>query len=294
MPHAVFTDSGSQESIRMDTPIIWLENLPRRLNFLPHVRTLAYSPQFTLTSECCCSSLQFCFRQSTGRSRYLEFTVDGVGYHAGFPHLMVKRPGQRIEFKNATESNTLYFSYLPESISFFDRRGLASDFVLTEIPLPDSFGLALRRITDFRENLGTPGVVDHFDLICYTLVHESLLLSADRQPAFNQNDRKIQKIASYLQVHFMDKTDFGRLAKQFGFSRRSFLRHWERIFEQPPGEYVANLRLLEAKRLLKETSLSIREIAARLGCYDDGYFCRFFAHRTGMTPRRYREKNTSS
>ena len=48
--------------------------------------------------------------------------------------------------------------------------------------------------------------------------------------------------------------------------------------------------LLEAKRLLQSTDLSIKEIAFELGFVDHAYFSNFFKSQTSMTPTKFREE----
>ncbi len=48
--------------------------------------------------------------------------------------------------------------------------------------------------------------------------------------------------------------------------------------------------LLEAKRLLQSTNLSIKEIAFELGFVDHAYFSNFFKSQTGATPTEFKEK----
>jgi AraC family transcriptional activator of pobA len=47
--------------------------------------------------------------------------------------------------------------------------------------------------------------------------------------------------------------------------------------------------LLEAKVLLKQTDLSISEIAYKIGEKGSSNFSRFFRTKTGVTPKEYRE-----
>ena len=53
-------------------------------------------------------------------------------------------------------------------------------------------------------------------------------------------------------------------------------------------DYIGNLRIRKARRLLEERTLSIGEIALRLGFYDSCHFSRTFRNRTGISPREYR------
>lgn len=57
-----------------------------------------------------------------------------------------------------------------------------------------------------------------------------------------------------------------------------------------PGELRRRTLMQEAKRMLANTSLSITEIADRLGYEDNAYFCRVFKKETGMPPSRFRQR----
>jgi len=53
---------------------------------------------------------------------------------------------------------------------------------------------------------------------------------------------------------------------------------------------IINERVLTgAKRLMKYTTLPLKEIAHSLGYKDLGYFCRYFKKATGLTPTEYKK-----
>ena len=54
-----------------------------------------------------------------------------------------------------------------------------------------------------------------------------------------------------------------------------------------PLEYINRIRVAAAKELLLNTSLSIGEIAALVGCANQNYFGRLFRRRTGQSPRQF-------
>ena len=60
------------------------------------------------------------------------------------------------------------------------------------------------------------------------------------------------------------------------------------VTEQSPMQLVHARILLEAKRQLLYTSISVSEIAYGLGFDDPAYFTRFFSQRTGLSPRAFR------
>ncbi len=55
-------------------------------------------------------------------------------------------------------------------------------------------------------------------------------------------------------------------------------------------QYLIDCRLREAKRLLREPSVRISEIAQRCGYSNSNYFAKAFKEATGMTPGEYRER----
>ncbi|GIL26509.1 AraC family transcriptional regulator [Actinocatenispora comari] len=58
----------------------------------------------------------------------------------------------------------------------------------------------------------------------------------------------------------------------------------------PPGTWIRRARVLEARRLLAGTDLTVAAVAARVGIADAAYFCRFFRRQTGQSPGGYRRQ----
>lgn len=55
-----------------------------------------------------------------------------------------------------------------------------------------------------------------------------------------------------------------------------------------PGQLVRRARVLEARRLLGGSDLTIAQVSSALGFNDPAYFCRFFRRETGSTPGGFR------
>lgn len=81
----------------------------------------------------------------------------------------------------------------------------------------------------------------------------------------------------------------GELARRVGVSRE----HLARVFRQQTGESpracLEWIRLREACRLLKETTMSAKEVAGTLGFGAPSHFTRVFHRRFGMPPSRFRD-----
>lgn len=71
--------------------------------------------------------------------------------------------------------------------------------------------------------------------------------------------------------------------------------YFSKLFKAETGttfvEYLTNLRMERAQELLRDESLSIKEICASVGYADPNYFSRTFKKNVGVTPTVYREGN---
>lgn len=60
------------------------------------------------------------------------------------------------------------------------------------------------------------------------------------------------------------------------------------------GEVIRNRIALEAKRMLINFSLTVKQIAYQLNFEDNSYFCKFFKKQTGLTPEAFRKQFNSA
>lgn len=81
-----------------------------------------------------------------------------------------------------------------------------------------------------------------------------------------------------------------KLAAQAGMSPRTFARRYAQRTNSTPARTVTVLRLDEARRLLTETDLSLKEIARMTGLAPEQNLRRAFQREMGVTPQLYRER----
>lgn len=62
----------------------------------------------------------------------------------------------------------------------------------------------------------------------------------------------------------------------------------KRVTGRAPGRLIRAGQILEAKRLIAGTDLTIRQVASQVGFGDPAYFGRFFRRETGVTPGAFR------
>ena len=85
-----------------------------------------------------------------------------------------------------------------------------------------------------------------------------------------------------------------RLARVSGVSEAHFARSFKEAFGVPPHRYLLTRRLERAKALLRDTDLSITEIAFQTGWNSLGTFGRTFRDVTGESPGELRVREKAS
>lgn len=126
-----------------------------------------------------------------------------------------------------------------------------------------------------------------------------LLLFIIRCQRFEQNviremdvdNQLIQEIATYIYQNYDKKLTLVDMSERFNISRSYLSKKFKVITGFGFKEYVVNVRIKNACRLLLETNKSITDIAFECGFNDSNYFGDAFRHVKGMSPNKYRKYN---
>lgn len=100
---------------------------------------------------------------------------------------------------------------------------------------------------------------------------------------------KVRRIHAYMQDHLSEEVRLSELAREAGLSASHFVTCFRRATGQSPHQYLVTQRIERAKTLLKNTQLSLAEIALRTGFSDQSHLTRMMRRHAGATPRRIRE-----
>jgi AraC-like DNA-binding protein len=104
----------------------------------------------------------------------------------------------------------------------------------------------------------------------------------------------LRKTLKIIEANFHDeKFSVELLANKTNMSVSQLNRKLNALIDQPAGQLIRSLRLQRAADLLKLKAGSISEICYGLGFTDQAYFSRAFKKQFGITPRDYKEKQTS-
>ena len=111
-----------------------------------------------------------------------------------------------------------------------------------------------------------------------------------------KSDLTATRIEEYIRekIGNGEKLTVDMLCKKFYLTKPSLLAVFHREFNDSPGNYILSYRINIAKKLLRETPLSIQEISEKSSFTDYNYFSRIFRKKIGMSPSAYRRKKEDS
>ncbi len=166
-----------------------------------------------------------------------------------------------IVFRNSNPSHAKILSLLAKSIELYQTDGIG-------------FELSLRN--------------------CLSELWLELILNLDSYPLRlsskqnRQSQFRLKQMLSFIRQNYMEHITLEDIANAALVSKSECLRCFRSRFDMTPIQYLIQCRLELACHLLRSTELNVKEVAARCGFDDAGYFGRIFRKRTGITPASYR------
>jgi AraC family transcriptional activator of pobA len=122
----------------------------------------------------------------------------------------------------------------------------------------------------------------------------SLLISKSVEKAFKDyetfhNNPFISKYLSLIDLNFKEERSVSFYAEKLHISANYLNIISKKSLNTSASSLIQNRILLEAKRLLKVSEMSVKDIVYDLGFYDHASFSKFFKTNIGMTPSQFKE-----
>jgi len=86
-----------------------------------------------------------------------------------------------------------------------------------------------------------------------------------------------------------DTRDIATIIDQCGMSRTHFFRVFKEQTGRSPHQYRLQFTMRRAGQMLRDSRLSVKEVAKALGFESPFHFSKLFKHKTGLSPRDYRD-----
>jgi AraC-like DNA-binding protein len=106
-----------------------------------------------------------------------------------------------------------------------------------------------------------------------------------------KNEMRINKVCLYIQNNFYTKISLKEVADLIFLTESNFCKFFKKATGKTYSDYLNELRINEACRLLVQTEKSINQISFECGFETLSYFNRVFLNKKGVTPSLFRKHN---
>jgi AraC family transcriptional activator of pobA len=161
------------------------------------------------------------------------------------------------------------------------------DETLRTTDLEQAFGMFAREFA--RSSSGHALALDGLlEVILANAIRQSTALSGVPDTVVGRHQDLVARFRELVESDFRKNKPLADYASALNVSESRLRNACLSVTEQSPMQMVNARILLEAKRELFYTSVSVSEIAYALGFDDPAYFTRFFSQRAGMSPSVFR------
>ena len=130
-------------------------------------------------------------------------------------------------------------------------------------------------------------LLEKFFLIIIREIDKISIRSAPKSSESNRG--VVEEICDYMRQNIYGRLTLDDLTERFHFGKSFLCAQFKKTTGSSPIDFYLDLKLAEAKRLLREDDLTVTEIAEKLGFESNEYFSRYFKKRVGHSPRDFKK-----
>lgn len=109
--------------------------------------------------------------------------------------------------------------------------------------------------------------------------------------SLSSNSSLYEQVKDFIHIHYAEDITLSFLADKYHLNPKYFSYIFKKREAITPINYLTQVRIEEAKKLLLATELPASRIASMVGYEDPRYFYKVFKKLTGFTPNEYRQQN---
>lgn len=231
--------------------------------------------------------------------------IDGNKYEIKPPCIFFMSPGQahKIEFSGDIEGYIYIFT------SEFYLINQNNQNRLIEFPFfftirQDNPPLFLTRKEDigFLESLFKKGIAETVDrenfsaellrsVLDLILTFSATLYKTEDKLSKGKGHVMVKRFFQLVEENYHQNLSVAEYAGKLAITPNHLTQTVAQLTGKTSSQIIKSKQILEIKRLLVHTNLSVTEIALRLNFPDQSYFAKFFKRETGISPLQYRAKS---
>lgn len=132
------------------------------------------------------------------------------------------------------------------------------------------------------------------ELFLYLTTVKNQLSYSDRQYFAKSNIEIVKRINEYVLQHFESAITYEKLSEKFHIKITTMKNCYKSIYGETVNDTIIKKRLESAAGLLKNSSLSITEIALQVGYTDHSKFSNAFKKKYNLTPSEYKKMSETA
>ena len=230
-----------------------------------------------------------------------DVTIDFETYHGYSGSLFFRAPGRAAGWTNTRHLTAWSLAF---SVDFLDGgpadhrllRSLGYFHSIDRQPEVVVQGREAVALGSLLERLDTEARVEGFEagVVQRSLLRIFLVTVHRHYPEFwagvpvTAARRLVEEYCLLVAEQFLVHRQVADYAARLGVTPDHLSASFRKLLGFPPSLLIQNHLVLEAKRLLAHTSLTVVQIADRLGFADSAYFARFFRKAAGQSPSEFR------
>ncbi len=210
----------------------------------------------------------------------------------------------KIAFSKIQDSDTPYVYKchcgLVEAMSPLYHYGILSGYLMmgqvrdnspfSLLPIRETLSRITKDGEDIERILSKIKIIDSERISSYVNI---MKLVAEHITATNKanyrNESLAELIKKYINKNYDSKISLNLLSEKFGCSNSTIMKQFKEAYNTTVSEYINEVRLTKAVEMVKESTKSVKEIAAACGFSDQNYFSRQFSEKFGIPPTEYRK-----
>ncbi|WP_284239512.1 helix-turn-helix domain-containing protein [Paenibacillus glycanilyticus] len=226
----------------------------------------------------------------TGGKGYFRFQDETVEVASG--SLVIYAPGQPQQYSYYAEDGTeVYWIHFTGygAYELLRQSGLLEQSVYTVGVMEEVVVLFKKMIQELNSHRPLAGQL----VTAYLLEMIALLgrrLQTGDEPGAQGRHPDINQMIAYIHEKYSDNLSISELAAECSLSVFRFIHKFKEVTGMTPMKYITEIRMNEAKKLLSESSLHVKEVAAVVGYDNPLYFSRIFRSTVGIPPSEYKKK----
>jgi AraC family transcriptional regulator, transcriptional activator of pobA len=204
---------------------------------------------------------------------------------------------QWLDLSDPFQSDTIFFSselfQAPINAHFLSEMSIFQTGIPHVLPLKEEDARAVSQLFHcLKQYKNQPKIVAAQTLTLIEVI-EHFHQNYSHQPAatLTRQETLLRDFDALLQKHYLESKDVAFYAQKLNLTANHLSETIKTVTGKSAKKRIEEALIFEAKSLLRQTQMSIKEITYWLGFEDDSYFVKFFKQAENMTPNAYRLQN---